>query len=96
MRVSQTRLGAGAALAVVLVVNPLVSLVASAQATPSPSPSAAVRVRPQVQGDRFLVAVDRVKEGAITLELQIRDIEPAAKVATLRALDLDDAGAQVG
>ena len=47
MRVSQTRLGAGAALAVVLVVNPLVSLVASAQATPSPSPSAAVRVRPQ-------------------------------------------------
>jgi uncharacterized membrane protein len=48
MRVSQARVGAGAALAVALVANPLMSLVASAQVTPSPppSPSPGVRVRP--------------------------------------------------
>ena len=50
----------------------------------------------EVGGKAFLVSVDRVKEGAIALKLQIRDVEPAAKVAALRALDLDDTGAHVG
>jgi hypothetical protein len=49
----------------------------------------------EVGGIALLVAVDRVKQRAVTLDAQIRNIELAADIAGAGALDLDGACAEV-
>src|SRR6185312_16670202 len=50
----------------------------------------------QVRREALLVAVDGVKERAVRAERLVRELQLAGEITALRALHLDDLGAEVG
>jgi hypothetical protein len=50
----------------------------------------------EIGGEAFLVPIDRMEEGALAFDPEIRDVELAADVTTLRAFNLDHAGSEIG
>ncbi len=50
----------------------------------------------QVCGVTLFVAIDRMEERRVTIEFQVRDVEPSAQITAIRSFDLDHARTQIG